>query len=144
MEESYAEWKTDRDLKVAYLKIHPPTPMAWIPLPKSNDGKRAAWEEVREEVMEGGVVEAGKRVAERLLISSPRWKPMYGSLIMEDISTSWMSKRFEEMTSEESDRFVEKLKNGMELRWERSRKQKELQERLKSEKSQAQDVKDEL
>jgi hypothetical protein len=139
MEESYSDWKTDRDLKVAYLKTHPPKPMAWVPLPKTNDGKRAAWEEVVD-----GDLEAGKRVVDERLVDSPRWKPIYRDLMLEDIPMSVTAGRFERMTSEESDRFIENLKKDMELRGERVRRQRDWQDRMKSEREQAKTIKVEL
>lgn len=144
MEGSYSEWKTDRDLKVAYLKINPPRPMAWVPVPTNNEGKRAAWEDVVNGGMEGGIEDAGKRVDGRLLASSPRWKPIYRDLITEDIPMSWLSRRYDDMTSEESDHLVAKIKKDMELRLGRSRKQKDLQESLKTKKKQTQGSKNEL
>ena len=77
METSYAEWRARRDTRVSYLKIHPPRPKAWLPVAKTTEGTRAA----RDDVMEGRVWEAGQRIANHLLVASPKWKPWYTSLI---------------------------------------------------------------
>lgn len=140
MEERYAEWKKDRDRKVSYLKDHPPTPMAWFPVSRQEGGIRAAWDEV----MDGGVVEAGKRVAERLLVASPRWKPMYRSLMTERVPIGWRTPGEEEMTREELDRWMERLDRKRKQRAERTRKQDDMQEKLKVRRDMAQGAKDEL
>jgi hypothetical protein len=120
VDERYAEWRKDRDRKVSYLKIHPPAPIAWVPLPKKEGGIRAAWDEA----MQGGAVEAGKRVADRLLVASPKWKPIYGDLLAEMVPIGWMAPGEEEMTSEELERWMEKFNKERERIDERRRKQK--------------------
>jgi hypothetical protein len=140
MEERYAEWRKNRDRLVSYLKIHPPRPIAWAPLPKEEVGRRAAWEEV----MEGGVVEDGKQVAESVVAASPNWKPIYRSLDTEDVPIGWLTPGEKEMTPEEALRWLERLQRLLELANERSRKQKEMQEKLKAERVWAQRVKNEL
>lgn len=140
MEERYAEWRKDRDRKVSYLKLHPPSPMAWVPLPKKENGIRAAWDEV----MEGGVVKAGKRVAERLLVASPKWKPMYRDLLTERVPLGWSLPGEVEMSREELDRWMERSSKDSERRQERRKKQEALVERLKAERHGTGGGKDEL
>ena len=140
MEERYAEWKKDRDRKVAYLKVHPPTPMAWSPVPTEQSARRAAWEEV----MEDGVVDVGKQVDPRLVAASPKWRPIYGDLVLEIVPFEWKGEGDKEITSEEADLLVEKMKRGMELRTERIKKQNEVQRKLNAEKDNARFVRDEL
>ncbi|KAJ9157045.1 hypothetical protein NKR19_g3911 [Coniochaeta hoffmannii] len=140
MEERYAKWKKDRDRKVAYLKVHPPTPMAWRPVPTEQSAIRAAWEEV----MDDGVVDVGKQVDPRLVAASPKWRPIYGDLLLEIVPFEWKGEGDRETTSEEAGLLVEKMMRQMELRTERGRKQMEVQKKLNAEKNNAQVGRDEL
>ncbi|OIW27823.1 hypothetical protein CONLIGDRAFT_634155 [Coniochaeta ligniaria NRRL 30616] len=142
MEKRWAEWKKERDRRVSYLKIHPPTPLAWFPLP-TGEGRREAWEEV----MDDGVVEAGKSVDPGRLAASQKWKPWYTSLMLEDVPFEWRAPGEdpeEEMTPEEFDRWMEKFNRQREGWNERKRKQEEVQEKLKAERDVVKGVKDEL
>lgn len=94
--------------------------------------------------MQGGAVEAGKRVADRLLVASPKWKPIYGDLLAEMVPIGWMAPGEEEMTSEELERWMEKFNKERERIDERRRKQKEVRENLKAEVGNVQSIRDEL
>lgn len=71
----YNKWRRSHDRKASYLKDHPPTPIGWVPVPKSNMGIRNAWDTL----FEDGVVAAGRHVAVSKLAENQAWKPIFGS-----------------------------------------------------------------
>jgi hypothetical protein len=83
----YKEWRTGRDWKVSYLKLHPPTPMAWFPVATSSTGLSNAWSEV----FPDGKLAAGRHVANSKLVGNKRWKPMFRSLLVENIPFNWVA-----------------------------------------------------
>ncbi|RKU47928.1 hypothetical protein DL546_009358 [Coniochaeta pulveracea] len=140
MEERWAEWKKNRDRSVSYLKSHPPRPLAWFPVPKSQAGKIAAWTEL----VDDGAVEAGKSVDEERVVASQKWKPWYVGWEMEDVPMEWRAPGEEDMTPEEFDRWMAKFNRQREWGDERKRKQEEIQEKLKAGRDMVWEVKDEL
>lgn len=81
----YENWRRNRDHKVSYLKLHPPTPMAWTPVRMSDASARNAWADV----FHDGKVQAGRHVADSKLVGNKKWKPMFRPLLIENIPFSW-------------------------------------------------------
>ncbi|CAG9955507.1 unnamed protein product [Clonostachys rosea f. rosea IK726] len=94
----YKKWRLDRDRKVSYLKIHPPTPMAWVPMSKSDTGVRNAWDSA----FPDGRVQAGRSIPVGKLAGDQQWKPLFKSLITENIPFGWVTPGEEPQSAEES------------------------------------------
>lgn len=69
----YTKWRKNRDREASYLKDHPPDPIGWFPVPKSDVGVRNAWNSLYED----GVVKAGRSVATSKLADNKAWKPIW-------------------------------------------------------------------
>ncbi|KAF2488860.1 hypothetical protein BU16DRAFT_472726 [Lophium mytilinum] len=82
----YQKWRRNRDHKVSYLKLHPPTPMAWFPVSSSSTGASTAWNEV----FPDGKIGRGRHVASSKLVGNKKWKPMFRSLLTENIPFDWV------------------------------------------------------
>jgi hypothetical protein len=140
MEDRFAEWHQSRNRKVSYLKTHPPRPLAWVPVLAADGGGRdAAWADV----LDGGVVEAGKRIAEKALVRSPAWKPFYRDLSTENVPFDWQVPGEKEMTEEEFETWKVKFNAENARREERREKQAKLVDELAA-KRKNEGLKDEL
>lgn len=140
MEDRYAEWHQSRDRKVSYLKTHPPRPLAWVPVLSSDGGGRdAAWADV----LGGGVLQAGKRIAEKALVRSPAWKPFYRDLLTENVPYDWQVPGEKEMTEEEYETWKVRFNAENGRREERRGKQAKLVDELAA-KRKNEGLKDEL
>ncbi len=136
----YARWKKDRDRKVSYLKLHPPRPMAWVPIPKSHIGIKSAWDSV----LDGRPVAAGKTIATGKLAGSKQWKPLFRSLNLERIPWDWQGPGGEESaTDEEISASIDAMMAESAILEERRARQASYQQELK-EKLQAKTEKLEL
>ena len=71
----YRKWRKRYDWEASYLQDHPPRPIAWHPVAKSQVGLENAWDSV----LDGDVLEAGQSVSTSKLAENKAWKPIYGS-----------------------------------------------------------------
>ena len=124
----YNKWRRKRDHKVSYLKNHPPTPIAWVPLAKSSTGIRNAWDTL----FEDGRVEAGRRVSTSKLSVSKQWKPIFGPLYSESIPFGWVPPGEEPQTTEDIGADLEAMYQESDRRAERRTKQEEYIRQLKA------------
>ncbi|CAH0046801.1 unnamed protein product [Clonostachys solani] len=127
--ERYNKWRRDRDRKVSYLKIHPPTPMAWVPMAKSDTGVRNAWDSA----FPDGRVQAGRSVPVGKLAGDQQWKPIFRSLITENIPWGWVAPGEEPQTPEESRAELDAMYEESDRVEERRTKQNEYIAQLKKE-----------
>ena len=136
----YTKWRKDRDHKVSYLKLYPPRPMAWVPIPNSQIGIKNAWDSV----LDGRPVGAGKRVAGGKLAGSRQWKPLFRSLNIERVPWDWQGPDGEEsQTEEEISASIDAMMAESAIVEERRARQASYQQELK-EKLQAKAEKPEL
>ncbi|VUC32482.1 unnamed protein product [Clonostachys rosea] len=125
----YQKWRRDRDRKVSYLKLHPPAPMAWVPLAKSDTGIRNAWDNA----FPDGRVQAGRSVPMGKLAGDQQWKPIFRSLLTENVPWGWVTPGEEPQSPEESKAELDELLAESDLAEERRTKQNEYIAQLKKE-----------
>jgi hypothetical protein len=125
----FAEWLKDRNRKLSYFREHPPHPLAWHPVPRTNEGKQAAWEDI----FEDGVFEVGRKVSEKLLGASTLWKPSYRGINQEHIPYDWVAPGEAELTDEEFKKWNEEFDKRFAKQNERKDRQKAYQNTLKQE-----------
>lgn len=121
----YSKWREDRDRKVSYLKLHPPTPMAWVPVSDSNAGASSAWNEV----FPDGDIRRGRNVASSKLVGNKKWKPLFRSLLTENIPFSWVDPEGSEVDWEKE---LQELNEQSLRRQERRDRQSGYQQALKA------------
>lgn len=126
MENIYAEWRKERDRRVSYLKLHPPQPMGWVRVSDAGTARNDV-------VGEDGVGQAGIQNPPHLWDESPRWRPLYRSLTLEDVPVAWSvpGENRETQTAEGLREWFEEYQKEQTRRDERMNKQMKLQERLK-------------
>ncbi|KAF2812930.1 uncharacterized protein BDZ99DRAFT_381631 [Mytilinidion resinicola] len=121
----YKKWRENRDSKVSYLKLHPPTPIAWVPVSGSNTGASNAWNEV----FPNGDIGAGRHVASSKLVGNKKWKPIFRSLMTETIPFSWVDPALPEVDWEKE---LKESTEQYERSKERRARQSEYQQVLKA------------
>jgi hypothetical protein len=115
----YDKWRRDRDRKVSYLKDHPPSPLGWVPITKSDMGIHNVWDNV----LEDGHVEAGRHVPVSRLASSRQFKPIFRSLSAERVPFGWVPPGQQPPTEKDSQAELDALYAESDRRNERREKQ---------------------
>jgi hypothetical protein len=123
----YDKWRRTRDRKVSYLKDHPPSPLAWVPVARSDTGIRNAWDTL----FEDGRARAGRSAPASILSGSKQWKPIFRSRDLELIPFDWVPPGEEHQTAEDSKAELEALLKESDRIAERRKKQEEYVARLK-------------
>ena len=80
----YQKWRRHYNNEASYLKDHPPTPIGWVQVAKTAQGKSNAWSSLFDDgVFKMGSVPVGKVAASKL------WKPIYG--MFNDVPWDWVA-----------------------------------------------------
>lgn len=129
----YAQWRRKRDYRASYLKLHPPRPIAWVPVSRSDVGARKAWGTL----FDDWATLAGRRVPDSRLVGNKEWKPIFMSAELELVPFSWVAPGGQARTEEDLEREIATMDAMNNKRAERRTKQfaylQELKEKLKQE-----------
>ncbi|KAK1765246.1 hypothetical protein QBC33DRAFT_561067 [Phialemonium atrogriseum] len=124
----YTKWRRKRDHRVSYLKLHPPQPVAWVPVSRSDVGARNAWGTL----FDDGTVSAGRRVSYSRLVGNKEWKPIFSSMDWAYVPHDWAAPGEQAPTDEDLKKDIEALIAEGDKKAERNTKQVLYQQELKA------------
>ncbi|KAJ9243798.1 hypothetical protein DTO169E5_2427 [Paecilomyces variotii] len=125
----FTKYLEERERKVSYLKIHPPKPLGFVPVPRDSELLRGAWGNL----FSDGVVEAGRPISPGILTENPTFKPIYGSLWLESVPFDWVSPADKDKpakSDEDRERQTTELLAEMDKMRERRARQEQFQKSL--------------
>lgn len=115
----FEHYLATRAHKVSYLKAHPPPPMAFAPVAKQPLAVRTTWDKL----LENGNIEPGESVSSNRLADEREWRPIYRSLLTEDVPSGWVQPGKEDavagLTANEWDVRLQQIEDRAQRREER-------------------------